>query len=68
MPLAPPVVRLEHEEEAARFLHGGAVPAPPSLPEEGLAVVHGPDGRLLGVAEGRGGRLSPSVVLPPETG
>ena len=68
MPLVLPVVRVESEDEATRFINGGALPAPAPAPAEGPAAVHGPDGRLLGVAEARDGRLLPKVVLPPAAG
>jgi tRNA pseudouridine55 synthase len=66
IPLQPPAARLTDETTASRFLHGGAVALPPSLTTEGPAAVYGPDGGLLGVAEARGGRLLPRVVLPEQ--
>jgi len=65
LPLTPPAVRLETEEEAGRFLHGGCVPAPPGSPGEGPAAVFSRAGTLLGIAEVAGMRLGPKVVLPP---
>ena len=65
LPLTPPAVRLEAEDEAGRFLHGSAVPAPPGAPGKGPATVFSPAGTLLGIAEIAGAGLSPKVVLPP---
>lgn len=63
IPFHLPITRLE-DEGARRFLFGGSVAAPDSLPTEGDCVVFGPTGRLLGVGETSSGRLRPSVVLP----
>jgi len=65
MPLTPPGVRLEAEDDARRFLHGGAVPTPAGSPEEGAAAVFSPVGALLGIAEIETRKLVPKVVLPP---
>lgn len=65
MPLVPPAVRLQAEEEALRFLHGRLVVAPAGAPDAGPVVVFGPRGTLLGVGESAGGSVGPKVVLPP---
>jgi tRNA pseudouridine55 synthase len=65
MPLTPPGLRLEVADEARRFLHGGALPAPAGSPAEGPAAVFSPGGTLLGIAEIERGKLAPKVVLPP---
>lgn len=48
-------------EEARSFLHGGKVPGG----REGKVVVYSPEGKFLGVGEGRKGAIRPLRVVSP---
>jgi tRNA pseudouridine55 synthase len=67
MELVPERWPLEREEDAARFLQGGAVSAGPDGPDGELFTVLAPNGLLLGIAEMKRGSLHPRVVLPPKS-
>jgi len=63
MPLALPQAVLARAAAEAEFRSGRAVPVE-DAPEEGLCRLVLASGSLLGVAEMRGGRAHPRVVLP----
>jgi tRNA pseudouridine55 synthase len=62
MPLVPPPLHLASAEDAARFLAGAPLAAPPAA--EGLVTVLDAGGTLLGVGQIAEDRLCPRVVLP----
>jgi tRNA pseudouridine55 synthase len=63
IPLVHPKIRLDHADSARLFSNGQAVTTTQPVPSEGMVGVLSPSGSLLGMAEVRGEKLHPGVVL-----